>query len=67
MSGGVRDPLETNYEGNQEEKGKIDEAQYAFRIFKIIFFHRQGCIGAVLPAYFGDGNGNSLSLSPCLL
>ena len=38
-----------------------------FAFLKIIFFHRQGCIGAVLPAYFGGGNGNGLSLSARLL
>ncbi len=44
------EPLEANY----RTRRKIDETQYAFRILKIIFFHRQGLhIGAVLPAYFG--------------
>ncbi len=31
-----RNPLETNYEGNQEEKRKIDEAQYAFAFKKYL-------------------------------
>ncbi len=58
----VRTPLK-QITKEPRRKRKIDELIRLSHFQKIIFLPPAGCIGAVLPAYFGGGNGNGLSLS----